>query len=77
VSKITYPVTVDTLGKLIDHGMVAFLSCPTCQGAADIDLGKLAERVGREWCFVNRSWPIRCAACGELNVEVRITPKPP
>ncbi len=82
MSKPTYPVTIDTLGKLIEHGMGAFLSCPTCSKAGrldvrDIDLEKLAERIGRDRCFVNRRWPIRCATCGERNVEVRIKPTAP
>jgi hypothetical protein len=29
----TYPVTIDTLAKLIDHGMGAFMVCPICQKA--------------------------------------------
>ena len=82
MNKPTYPVTIDTLGKLIEHGMGAFLWCPTCSQAGrvdarDIDLKRLAERVGRDWYFVNRDWPIRCAACGEQKVKVRITPPAP
>ena len=77
MSKPTYPVTIDTLGKLIEHGMGAFLWCPACQTARDIDLERLAERIGRDWCFINRRWPVRCATCGERNVEVRITPTAP
>jgi hypothetical protein len=77
VSKPTYPATIDTLGKLIEHGMGAFLSCPTCSKAGrldvrDIDPERLAERVGRDRCFINRRWPVRCATCGERNVDVRI-----
>ena len=80
--KPTYPVTIETLGNLIDHGMGASLSCPTCLKAGrpdvrDIDLKQLAERVGRDWCFINRRWPIRCATCGEREVEVRITAPAP
>ena len=26
----TYPAMIDTLGKLIDHGMGAFVQCSTC-----------------------------------------------
>jgi len=73
----TYPVTIDTLGKLIDHGMGAFLWCPTCSKAGrldvrNIDLKQLAKHVGRDWYFISRRWPIPCATCGERNVEVRI-----
>jgi len=71
MSKPTYPVTIDTL---IEHKMGAFLSCPTCRHAGDIDLERLAGRLGRDWTFINRRWPVRCARCGNRNVEVRITP---
>lgn len=79
----TYPAVIDTLGKLIDHGMGAFVACPTCLRAGrpyvrDIDLNQLAGHLGRDWCFIDRRWPITCATCGESNVQVRITaPAPP
>ena len=73
----TYPVTIDTIGKLIEHGMGAFLWCPACSHCADIDLERLAARVGRDWMFVGRRWPVKCAQCGEPKVEVRITPQQP
>ena len=49
----TYPAVIDTLGKLIDHGMGAFMSCPTCLKAGrpdvrDIDLNRLADHLGRD-----------------------------
>ena len=72
----TYPVTLDTIGKLIDHEMIAFMWCPSCQRAANIDLERLANRVGRDWYFVARRWPVKCAECGSSDVETRIAPKP-
>src|SRR5215211_7672421 len=73
----TYPATIDTLGRLIDHGMSAFVQCPTCLKAErpdvrDIDLNRLAGHLGRHWCFINRRWPVKCTTCGERNVKVRI-----
>jgi hypothetical protein len=43
MSEPTCPAVIDTLGKLIDHGMGAFMACPTCLKAGrpdvrDIDL---------------------------------------
>ncbi len=78
----TYPAVIDTLGKLIDHGMGAFLFCPTCAKAErpdvrDINLEWLAGHLGRGWKFVGARWPVKCAECGERNVEVRITPPAP
>ena len=81
--KPTYPTVIDTLGKLIDHGLGAFMACPTCLKAGrpdvrDIDLNRLASRLGRDWCFINQRWPIKCATCGERDVKVRIAaPAPP
>ena len=72
----TYPITVDTIGKLIDLEMVAFMYCPSCQRSAHIDLEKLAEHVGRDWYFIGRRWPVKCSECGSSNVETRIAPKP-
>jgi hypothetical protein len=39
-------VTIDTIGKLIEHEMGAFLYCPTCSHCAEIDLERLAAHVG-------------------------------
>jgi hypothetical protein len=74
----TYPAVIDTLGKLIDHGMGAFVQCPACLKAGrpdvrDLDLTRLAGHLGRNWCFIDRRWPITCATCGERDVKVRIT----
>ena len=71
----TYPVTIDTIGKLIDHEMVAFMWCPSCQRSADIDIERLAERIGRDWYFIGRRWPVKCTECGSSDVETRIAPK--
>ena len=30
MSEPTYPAVIDTLGQLFDHGMGAFMACPTC-----------------------------------------------
>jgi hypothetical protein len=76
----TYPAVIDTLGQLIDHGLGAFVQCPTCLKAgrpAARDLDLLADHRGRDWCFINRRWPIKCATCGERDVMVRITAPAP
>jgi len=62
--------------------MSAFVACPKCLKAGrpdvrDIDLNRLAGHLGRNWCFINRRWPIKCATCGERDVKVRITPPAP
>ena len=80
--KPTYPVTIDTLGALIDHDMRAFLACSACLKAGrphvrEIDLEQWAQHVGRDRMFINARWPVRCATCGNQDVQVRITPAAP
>ena len=70
----TYPVTLDTIGKLIDHNMLAFMYCLSCSRTSEIELEKLAERVGRDWYFIARRWPVKCADCGTSKVETQIRP---
>src|SRR3954463_11680230 len=80
----TYPAMIDTIGKLIDHGMGAFMACPTCLKAGqpdvrDIDLNRLAGHLGRNWCFIDRRWPVKCATCAAAArnpVEAARTQKP-
>ena len=66
-----HPLSLDTIGKLIDHDYEAFLWCRTCKSVGDIDLARVAEEVGRDWMFVGRRWPVRCR-CGSDEVETRI-----
>jgi hypothetical protein len=73
---VTYPVTVDTVGKLDDLDMRAFMYCRSCKRSGDIDPPKLIERVGRDLVFIGRRWPVKCAGCGSRDIETRILPKP-
>ena len=66
-----HPLSLDTIGKLIDHDYEAFLWCRTCKSVGNIDLPRLAEEVGRDWMFVGRPWPVHCK-CGSDDVETRI-----
>jgi hypothetical protein len=68
-----HPLSLDTIGKLIDHGYEVFLWCRTCKSVGDIDLAWLAEQVGRDGMFVGRRWPVQCLACGNDDIETRIT----
>ncbi len=65
-------LSLDTLGKLIDHGCEASLWCRTCKSVGDIDLAGLAARLGRDWMFVGQAWPVTCPRCGSNDVEARI-----
>ena len=65
-------LSLDTLGKLIDNECEASVWCRTCKSVSDIDLPSLALRVGRDWMFVGKTWPVTCAQCGSGDVEARI-----
>ena len=65
-------LSLDTLGKLIDNECEAAIWCRTCKSVSDIDLPSLALRVGRDWMFVGKTWPVTCAQCGSGDVEARI-----
>lgn len=59
---ITYPITVDTIGKayMLDSGIKA--SCPQCASSSYLDLVELIERRGHDWP-IDLIQP-RCPACG-------------
>jgi hypothetical protein len=78
---LSYPLSVDTLGKLIALGMGAWGWCPTCRKGRDIDLDKLAATLGHGWKInvvlyprrVRR--PVKCRDCG-ARLEVRLVQAP-
>ncbi len=59
---ITYPITVDTIGKayMLDSGIRA--SCPQCGSSCYLDLVELIERRGHDWPIDLVS--ACCPACG-------------
>lgn len=59
---ITYPITVDTIGKayMLDSGIRA--SCPQCGASSYLDLVELIERRGHDWP-IDLIQPC-CHACG-------------
>jgi hypothetical protein len=69
---LSYPLTVDTIGKLIALGIGAGGWCPTCQKIRDIDLNKVAEKVGRDWRYIGAHWPVKCRDCG-TSLKVSLT----
>ena len=64
---LTYPLTVNTIGILIDADYAAFLSCRSC-GMRDIDLHKLAEKVGRIGTSSVDAGPLN-AICGNRRLR--------
>lgn len=60
---ITYPITVDTIGKayMLDNGIKA--SCPHCGATGYLDLIELIEQRGHDWPIDLITAP--CPACGK------------
>lgn len=57
------PIGISTLGDLRREGMTASGYC-AAHGMRAIDLDRLIERLGADWVYVGRRWPIKCAVCG-------------
>jgi hypothetical protein len=55
---------VQTLGDLVDNDHRVGAWCPGGHGFRPIDMNLLIARLGRDWRFVGRGWPIVCAVCG-------------
>jgi hypothetical protein len=66
-----YPLTISTIGDLIDTDRVVVGWCVPDSTSFEIDLQALADQVGREWVFIRQKWPVRCPHCG-ADVEIRI-----
>lgn len=65
-------VTLETLGDLIDGGHSVAGYCGDCHHGADLDLAVLAAKLGRNWVYIRKRWPIRCSVCGSSNTSIRI-----
>ena len=48
MAQLTYPLTIDTIGKLINADHIAFGWCVPESTSLDIDLPAPAEAVGRD-----------------------------
>lgn len=49
-----FPAWTETLGAMIDGGCKVRVICTKCRGHRDVDLGALAEKVGRDYSLINR-----------------------
>ena len=70
MAELTYPLTVDTVGKLIDAGHHLQASCEDC-GGLSVNMELLAAKIGRDYAFVGRNFPLRCPLCGN-RITARI-----
>jgi len=55
---------IETLGDLVDHHHRVGAWCPHCADFRPLDIHRLIARLGRDWRYVGRRWPVCCAVCG-------------
>lgn len=76
MAKAVYPLTVDTLGKLIDVGHHLQPHCDDCGNGLRVDMDRLAAKVGRDFYYIGRRFPLHCPLCGSDDVSTRISSAP-
>ena len=63
---------IETLRDLIDNHRGVGAWCPGGHGFRPIDMDVLIARLGRDWPYGGRRWPVCCAICGSrLQVIIR------
>ena len=67
-------LTLDTIGKLIEHRCEVTLWCRRCKSVGDVDLQRVAADRGQGWMFVGQRWPLTCEDCASDDVAIRIAP---
>ena len=65
-------ITLDTLGRLYEHGHSLFGYCLRCRSSFDIDMVALIAERGPNSQVVGMV-PIPCPRCGSTKTERRIT----
>jgi hypothetical protein len=68
-----YPLTVDTLGVLIDARHHLQPHCDDCGEGLSVNMQRLASKIGRDFYYIGRRFPLRCPVCGSDNVSTRIS----
>jgi hypothetical protein len=61
---------IETLGDLIDNHHRVGAWCPGGHGFRPIDMDVLIARLGRDWRYGGRRWPVCCAVCGAIGGNV-------
>ena len=56
--------TIETRGDLVDAHHTVGAWCPGGHGFRPLDMNQLVARLGRDWRYVGRRWPVCCALCG-------------
>lgn len=70
---------INTPRTLIENGYEVVGYCRQCRHSSVVDLEKVAARMGWDWDYIGKRWPLKCAACGCPDNDIRIHPptKPP
>ncbi len=68
------PVTISTVGDLIDRRMSLSAHCGVCGRSSRVDLEALAARVGRDAVYVGGALRLVCAGCGARDVSITVAP---
>src|SRR3954451_12391846 len=63
MSQPTDPIPIGTPGKLIDHGLVGFLRCPTYEPNLGLAVIRSPERLGSPRCLLDPP-PLACRSSG-------------
>jgi len=68
------PVTISTIGDLIDHRMSLTAHCGDCGRSAGVDLEAAAAAFGRDAGYVGGTLRLTCVACGSRMVSITVAP---
>lgn len=66
------PIIISTLGDLKQHGYRAS-GCCQAHGMREIDIDVMIGRLGENWKYTGRRWPITCRDCGG-DLDIIISP---
>lgn len=58
-----FPEWVDTLGNMAEQGWLVRALCSTCGACQDVDIPALIEKVGPDYCLIDRRPPCRTPDC--------------
>jgi uncharacterized Zn finger protein len=71
------PITLRTVGDLLDHGYTLSAWCPSCHRFGKVDLHAVAERLGRDRSYLRPSVRYRCKECGTVTDHGQIAQPSP
>lgn len=78
MTKLTYPLTIDTIGKLKATGGGLSVHCSTCNKHSVLDMDRLIERLGEDHgCMHDDLFPLffcqRCRDAGRPDKDIGFT----